>query len=113
MQFQTKDSGKKQVFDSGYQRDTHDGKPRFDLIPVGSLTRVAELYARGAEKYGERNWELGAPVSRFYASALRHLFKWATGHADEDHLAAVCWNVLAIMHHEGKPEFNDVPWRPL
>lgn len=30
--FTTKDSGKRQEYDSGMRRDTADGKPRFDLI---------------------------------------------------------------------------------
>ncbi len=54
----TKDSGKRQQFDTGMQRDTQDGKPRFDLIaPLDlpyeeqMLTRWAKLMARGAAKY--------------------------------------------------------------
>lgn len=106
--FALKDSGRKQTFSTGYQRDTHDGKPRFDLIPVDCLYRVAELYRKGAEKYGERNWELGAPVSRFYASLFRHLMAWASGKSDEDHLAAVVWNAFGIMRHESNPALNDL-----
>jgi hypothetical protein len=106
--FELKDSGKKQTFGTGYQRDTQDGKPRFDLIPVACLYRVAELYRKGAEKYGERNWEKGAPISRFYSSLFRHLMAWAVGKKDEDHLAAVVWNAFGIMHHECNAALNDM-----
>ena len=56
MKYQTKDSGKRVEFKSGMRRDSTEGKPRYDLIPLEPLKRLAELYARGAEKYGDRNW---------------------------------------------------------
>jgi hypothetical protein len=109
IKFVTKDSGSRQSFDTGAVRDTQDGKPRFDLIPNKALTRVAELYARGAIKYGDRNWEKGMPASRFYSSALRHLFQHGRGEVDEDHLAAVIFNCLAIMQfqEEGRKDLLD------
>ena len=51
--FSAKESGKRQEFDTGMVRDQQDGKPRYDLIPVGPLKRLADLYARGAIKYDE------------------------------------------------------------
>lgn len=51
--FTTKDSGKRQSFDTGMVRDVQDGKPRYDLIPTEGLHRLADLYARGAEKYSQ------------------------------------------------------------
>lgn len=98
--FEVKDSGARQSFDTGAVRDTQEGKPRFDLIPPKALTRVAMLYANGAKKYGDRNWEKGMPASRFYASALRHLFQYGKGDLDEDHLAAVIFNCLAIIEFQ-------------
>ena len=53
MNFITKDSGKRQKFSTGMQRDTNEDKPRFDLIsPLGipykdqPLTRIANHMAR-------------------------------------------------------------------
>lgn len=108
--FVVKDSGKRQVFDTGTVRDTQDGKPRFDLIPVTSLKRLADLYARGAEKYSEFNWRGGMPYSRCYSSILRHLFQWARGEKDEDHLAAVVFGCFCLMHFEtvGRNELDDM-----
>lgn len=108
----TKDSGEREEFSSGAKRDTQEGKPRYDLIPVAPLKRLAELYARGLEKYGENNWTKGMPVSRYVASAMRHLEQARSGDKTEDHWAAVIWNVMAVMHFE-ETSWNDLfDWEP-
>lgn len=99
----TKDSGKRESYDNGMVRDVQTGKPRFDLLmpngvpyPDQLLTRFAELMARGAEKYGERNWELArgdAAFHRAMGSAFRHFLQWYCGEDDEDHAAAVLFNI--------------------
>jgi phytoene dehydrogenase-like protein len=104
-QYETKDSGQRVEFDSGMRRDVQEGKPRFDLLrPEGVpyadqfLTRCAELLGRGAEKYGDRNWELAnslEELARFRSSAARHFEQWLNGERDEDHAAAVFFNLLA------------------
>jgi len=101
MKYITKDSGAREEFDSGARRDTQDGKPRYDLIPPGPLKRLAELYARGAEKYDEHNWTKGMPISRYLASLMRHPEQYREGDTEEDHLAAVVWNAMAIMYFQG------------
>ena len=96
--FVTLDSGERVDFPSGMRRDTDKGKPRYDLIPRPMLKRLAELYARGAEKYGDSNWTLAdsqAEVDRFQASAFRHFMQWLEGDVDEDHGSAVVFNVFA------------------
>lgn len=112
MEFETKDSGERQDFESGARRDIQTGKPRYDLIPPGPLKRLAELYARGAEKYGESNWELGMPMSRITSSLMRHMEQFREGDVSEDHLAAVTWNALALMYFQGT-SWDDMPkWHP-
>ena len=98
--FITKDSGVREKYDTGAQRDTQDGKPRFDLIPVTALKRLADLYYRGSVKYNEHNWRSGILMSRCFSSAFRHLMQFAAGDKDEDHAAAVCFNLFCIMHFE-------------
>lgn len=104
--FETKDSGARAEYSSGMVRDTDSGKARFELLlPLGVpyseqfLVRVAELMARGAEKYDSRNWEKAQgdeEMERFKSSALRHLMQWAAGETDEDHAAAVVFNLLGF-----------------
>jgi hypothetical protein len=94
--FITKDSGQRQEFETGMKRDVQTGKPRYDLIDRAFLKRWAELMSRGAEKYGENNWRKASTpeeLSRFEASATRHLFQWLDGDRTEDHAAAVAFNL--------------------
>jgi hypothetical protein len=75
---------------------------RFDLIPTGALWEVAELYGKGAEKYDDRNWELGYDWNLSYAAMQRHaqLF-WAGEDRDPEtgchHLASVVFHCMALM----------------
>ena len=99
MDYVTKDSGNRQEFGTGSKRDTNEGKHRFDLIWVGLLIRLAALMARGAKKYGENNWMKGQPISRYWESLLRHAYAWKNGDdPEEDHLAAIVFNVMGIMY---------------
>jgi hypothetical protein len=101
----TKDSGEREEYTTGMVRDTQAGKARFSLlVPKGVpyeaqfLTRVAELMTRGIEKYGNRNWEKAhtqEELDRFEDSADRHLKQWQCRNVDEDHAAAVVFNLLA------------------
>jgi len=143
-EFVTKDSGKREQFESGMVRDTQDGKLRFDLAfdgplfwslfdgrPCGLLVRAAQkwyenggtkeaaeviwqmaeyekvsvmviveryaaLMMRGAIKYSEKNWmkaEGEAEYKRFRSSFCRHLKQYINGETDEDHGAAVFFNL--------------------
>lgn len=94
--FITKDSGKREEFTTGMVRDTQIDKPRYDLLDIPFLKRWAELMARGAKKYGENNWKKAATqeeLSRFRASAVRHMFQYLEGDSSEDHAAAVAFNL--------------------
>lgn len=106
------DSGERREFDTGAVRDIQEGKGRFDLIPYEGLMRLAQHYENGLKKYGERNWEKGIPISGCINSAFRHVLKYIAGWNDEDHLAAIAWNVFAIMHFEKHiPQMQDIPVR--
>lgn len=98
-----KDSGARLQFSSGMVRDTDADKPAFDLIlPEGipfreqMLTRWADLLRKGAIKYSRRNWEKAdskEELDRAKASAFRHFMQWFSGETDEDHAAAVFFNI--------------------
>lgn len=108
----TKDSGKREDYVSGMRRDTQQGKPRFDLLVTDGLPyeaqflhRFASLLARGADKYGERNWQLAnspEELSRFRASGFRHFMQYMCGEEDEDHAAAVAFNLMAAEYVKWK-----------
>ena len=106
--YKTKDSGKRQEYNSGMRRDLQDGKPNLYLwIPKDwpyeeqLLTRIGALATRGAEKYGARNSELAnskEELERFKASAMRHFMQWIMGETDEDHAAAIYFNIYMVEY---------------
>lgn len=98
--FEVVDSGNHTSFETGSVRSDDTDKPRYELIPVEALERLAMLYTRGAKVYGPDNWSRGQPFRRVFGSMLRHAFAWAKGERDEDHLAAVAWNAFALMYFE-------------
>jgi hypothetical protein len=110
--FTTKRGDTPQAYDSGMVRSPQEGKPRWDLIlpadqPYADqlLTRIAELMARGAEVYGDRNWEQGygdEELQRAKSSAFRHFMQWYCGERDEDHAAAVFFNVQQAEYNQWK-----------
>lgn len=109
--FVIKDSGKRQSFNTGAKRDLDDDKPRYELIPVSALKRVALLYANGAKKYDADNWKKGMPYRRVYASLLRHAFAFGEHDTTEDHLAAIIFNAMAIVHYQdnGMSNLDNMP----
>lgn len=113
-EFETKDSGQHEQYDSGMRRDTSTGKPRFDLIRTKRqpyddqmITRYAKLLARGAAKYDPRNWENGdseEELDRAQESLLRHVEQLIAGETDEDHAAAVWFNTQAVEYFRWRIE---------
>ena len=105
--FITKDSGARQDYSTGMRRDLQDGKPRFDLCTAldqkydeSLYGRWAALMGRGANKYGQRNWELSSTMEefqRFKASLSRHFQQFVQGDEEEDHAAAICFNLNAML----------------
>ena len=92
-----KDSGKRQEFASGMRRDTQDGKVLYHLVASGPmLARWAKHLTGGAKKYSEDNWMQASgdeELARFRSSAFRHFMQWYYGDTDEDHAAAVYFNI--------------------
>lgn len=105
------DSREKTNFgDNTAQRDITTGKGRPDLISPFALERLGIWCELGAIKYGDRNWEKGMPYSRMTASMTRHLLAWMMGKEDEDHLSAIMWNAMGLIHYqETMPDLNDMP----
>lgn len=95
--FAVKDSGARQVFDSGMQRDVTTDKIDYSLIFDGPmLERWAAHLTKGAKKYTARNWMKAdgeEEYQRFKESAARHFVQWMRGDVDEDHASAVVFNL--------------------
>lgn len=98
MGFTIKDSGERLQFDSGMVRDTAKGKIDYSLAVDGPMfIRWAIHLSKAAEgKYEKRNWMKAtgqAEIARFRESAFRHFMQWYNGEVDEDHAAAVYFNI--------------------
>lgn len=102
--FEVKDSGQRETLAGGMVRDTEEGKTDYTLIYDGPmLDRWAEHLTKGAKKYEPRNWmkagnstdldELLKTQARFLRSFLRHQRKWLKNEMDEDHAAAMVFNL--------------------
>jgi len=103
------DSGKREKFSTGAVREPNLMRGRYDLVSPISLKALAIHYERGSEKYSDRNWEKGLPLSRHLNSAIRHLNEYLTGDRSEDHLSACSWNCFAIVHNLEMIELGKLP----
>ena len=96
------------VYHGGGKREENGDRPRFDLLwtEIQSMERQmlhrdAVWYQKGAQKYGERNWERfngQAELVRAQASLGRHYAAFMLGLTDEDHAAAIRANVQFIEY---------------
>jgi hypothetical protein len=117
----TKSTEKNDEFTTGSKRGSQEGKTRYDLIDPYFLKELGDLMHRGEKIYGENNWKLGQPISRTYASLLRHTVELVLYPKDEEnHLAAIAYNTMVIIHHiraiaEGElpSELADTDWSKL
>jgi len=103
------DSGERREFASGAVRDRGGFKPRPDLISPHANLREGAWLAKGAEKYGVRNYERGMPISECVASLARHLEQYKLGDTIEDHAAAIRTNAGFILHFEEEIKAGRLP----
>lgn len=147
-----KDTGNRVKFNTGAEKDIAEGRGRYDLLPLETLSMlyreqdregtakfidciytsltvtkindkikslnqalkafidyiteesldtfvpvIALMFEKGAKKYAERDWEKGRPMIVYVNSILRHFFQYVNGETDEDHKAAVVWNLMTCM----------------
>lgn len=103
-EFETKSDDQREQLAGGMVRSPAGDKQDWTLIRKGPLLkRWVALLSRGARVYGKNNW-LKALLStvkadrdktkeRFQESAARHFEQWINGDRDEDHAAAVIFNM--------------------
>jgi len=111
--------------DKPIARRYNKGKLMYNLISPIALSKLAEVYTKGCEKYtiynddgsikdsGANNWKSGLPFTQIMDSCKRHIQAWESGEdIDKDllssHLANAMWNLATILHlTETKPQFDD------
>ena len=104
-QFTIKHEGEEQVYSTGMRRNTDKGKVNYRLIHLPFLTRIASHLTKGAEIHGKNNWKLASTqeeLERFEESAFRHLVQYLNGERDEDHAAAVVFNLMCAEYVRGR-----------
>ncbi|APR70749.1 dATP/dGTP diphosphohydrolase domain-containing protein [Acinetobacter haemolyticus] len=98
----------------------HDqSKPRFSLIPVGTLSAVVRVLEFGAGKYAESNWQTVPDARRRYYDAMhRHIDAWWQGEkkdseTGESHLAhAVCCALFLMwLDDNSKRDTEACSWK--
>jgi hypothetical protein len=108
--FVVKDSGERATFSGGMVRDVETDKCDYTLVLDGPMfDRWAEHLTKGAKKYAARNWMLAEGTTeyeRFRRSGLRHFIQWYRGAVDEDHAAAVMFNVNGAEFVRSKLDAN-------
>lgn len=97
-------------FDTGAIRDSQEGKEDYiETISWTAFRRYAQYMTGKKEKYGAGNFKKGIPVSNYEQSLARHVVKYFTNkyeegdlEKEEDHLAAMVFNIFGIMHEEAR-----------
>lgn len=119
-EFKIKDSGERKQFTSGMVRDVETGKVDFDRALDGPMfERWAAHLTKAVPKYadikpGVPNWTLAddeEALVRFRKSAIRHFLQWRRGDTDEDHAAAVFFNIngYEYVKERLKSKRNPIP----
>jgi hypothetical protein len=90
----------------GFAPKFDSDKVRVDLLPIGPMMQIANVFGFGTRKYFANSYREGDTVawSRTYGSILRHLFDFWRG-VDKDpesnhhHLAHAGTQLLILMEH--------------
>ncbi len=98
-------------FKTGAIRDSQEGKTDFvETISFTAHNRYAKYMTGKKAKYGVGNFKKGIPIPSYEQSLLRHVDKYfrnkyenGNDEPNEDHLAAIRFNVDGIMHEESRP----------
>lgn len=89
--------------DIGVKFDNEKIRP--ELFPPEAFEALCDLYAKGAKKYGDRNWELGMSWSRLFGALMRHAWAWFRRESYDpelqtNHMLNVAWNAIGLYVYE-------------
>ena len=90
---------------SGIEQGRKDdsAKPRYSLLPVGTVNQVVRVLEYGSKKYADNNWQkVPSAHTRYYDAALRHIDSWWQGEKVDSetglpHLAHAICCLLFLM----------------
>ena len=93
---------------TGAVRDSQEGKEDYiETISWTAMKRHAKYMTGKKKKYGTGNFKKGIPIESYEMSLVRHLQKYLENkyeggiiETDEDHVAAMRFNIDGIMHEE-------------
>lgn len=109
--FEIKDSGARTEYASGMMRDAAEDKTEYWSMRLGPMyKRWAQLLTKGRKKYpdtalGVPNWTLAAGEAELLhakSSLTRHFEAYLAGETDEDHAAAIFFNVNLMEYIKEK-----------
>ncbi len=112
--FAVKDSGEREEYASGVVRDAEEGKVDYTYVIPGPMLDRWANHLKGAVKHDRDNWLLGNSDEEYHRarrSAVRHMVQWVRGETDEDHAAAVFFNLNAAEYFKARPEPDKEPYR--
>ena len=105
-EFVVKGGEEKVTLAGGMVRSSSAGKTDYSLaldgVMLGRLAEHLTKATRPPNNYPKRNWLLagtgseedrGRTLERYRESAVRHFLQWWRGDEDEDHAAAVFFNI--------------------
>lgn len=107
-------------FATGAIRDSQEGKVDFvETISFTAHERFARYMTGKKARYGTGNFKKGIPITSYEQSLLRHVDKYfrnkyehGQDEPNEDHLAAIRFNVDGIMHAEGMEKLLAIAPKP-
>lgn len=97
--------------EGGTERQNDEGRGRPSLISPFLSIRLSKHLQKGLVKYEAGNWSSGQPFSRVIDGLERHLIAYKLGKREEDHLSAMAFAVMCLIHFEEvgrEEELNDL-----